>query len=72
MRWHIVWSLIYMPEKRIAVRDQTRHESLQIGAHLGVGILTQNKGGAGMVDENQTDSGVDTAFSQPLFDFCSD
>jgi hypothetical protein len=55
-----------MSEQRVSIRNQALHIMLQVGAHLWIGILAKDKGGAGMVDKHVAQSGLHTRSAYPL------
>ena len=51
VRRHVVRTLHAVLEQGVAVLHQARQEVLQVGAYVGVGVLAQDQGGAGVLDE---------------------
>jgi len=63
MRRHVVRSFLDMIVDGVSVRHQPRQEAFKVGAYAGVGIFTDNQGGARMLQEQMAQSGLNPCIS---------
>src|ERR1700676_367912 len=64
VRWHVIRSFRVMSKQRIAIRRHALSESLQVAAHLGIGVFRDAQTGAGMAQEQMAQSAADAAAAQ--------
>ena len=55
-----------MAEQRIAVGHQPGEEAVQIGLHIGVGVLLDQEAGGGVADEKGEEGGLDLLLVDPI------
>jgi hypothetical protein len=72
MRGHVIRTLIHVTKYRVAIGHEPGHEAFQIGAHLGIGVLAQHQRGTGVVQENETNTGLYSGFGHTRLHLIAD
>ena len=67
MRAHIVIAFQHMVKTGVAIGDEAGEIIFQIEPNIGVGVLGDDQGSAGVMDENMAQPGVDAAGGDRLF-----
>ena len=57
---HIIRSFRHMLEQVITIRHKTHHETLQVGSHVGVGVLAEYQRGTGVMKKQVAQAPLDT------------
>ncbi len=72
MRRHIIRAFILMDKHLVTIRYHFLHKGLEISAYIGISILTQYQGGAGVVNKYLADTGVDSGLADDFFYLLTD
>ncbi len=65
---HVVWTLVAMPVKRVAVGDEPGHEALEIAEYVRIGIFLYQEACGGMSQEEGDQSVGDAGFCRGVGD----